>query len=1556
MKNLFSTNAFSQPLRALLCAALLTASFGTTPAHAAEDDCMESGGKTVCVPPIFKKDPTLVQDSEDFSYQFCEDTLPYLAYGYRLCIVAGGAWSGSMETGGCTGAAPITSGNFEGFIESFIGQFVAHPACGYNQIGDSGWGISLPVGDQCAPGGDVVRNGLVLQTRRAIDYGGNNLTGSGCGPSGWQRRMVAIKSRQLVCPTGFQEKWQANGDLQCAPLPPCERCAGNPINIGNGAKLQAEVDYRSPAPGGHTFTRYYNSFGASHIDPASAKPSDVWRHTWARNLRKVKDVVDPSKPHPFIKAKAIRPDGRHLFFDLFGNEMHNLWGGGHTLKTGPILNGARSGYRLTTPEGDVEEYADDQDDAKILALVTRQGYTYTLTVGAVTPIGKETKVRDHYNREIAFVTNDANQLVSFTDPVGRVTTYQYEEGQLKKAIYPDTTLRLYTYDGNFKTALTSITDERNVAFATWSYDNQGRAVSSEHGDGIDKVTLSYAAPGTNVAHTVTDAFGATHQYAFNRLGGVYKSVGITHTHPTTGAAIEREGFDAQGNRTYRSDGNNVRTNYTFDPVRNLETSRTEGLNFGGGTTAATRTISTAWHADYRLPIQITAPGGGAGTTLTTTFDYDAKGNLLSLAETSGTSRIWTFGVNEVGQPTLIDGPRGDVADQTAIGYYAPGDPCKGCRGQVKQVTNAAGHLTTFDSYDDDGRLTQFTDANQIVTTMTYHVRGWLATQTTHGKTTSYAYDETGNLVKVTLPSADWLAFTYDAGNRLVGVDDLDGNAIDYQLDAQGNRVKTTTYNSDDAVAIKRQAAYDSLNRIARTLGAANQLTTYLTNMEGQVTQVNDAEGRSTVYLYDEINRLSRITQPSGPINFTYTAGDLVASIKDAKNLTTTYGYNGFGELTSLNSPDTGATNYTVDGAGNTQTKTDARSIATTYTYDALNRLTAATVPDGTVNNEYDDPNTPNSKGRLTKITDPSGNTKFTYDPWGAITSVVQTTSGQTLTTSYGYTDGRPTSLTLPSGKVISYQYQGTGRIRAIDVNGAPILGNVKYQPFGPMRAFVFANSEPYVRTYDKDGHIETVTLGPAAGTYEDFSQTFGYDGVDRLISVTVTGAPSQTREYAYDGVNRISGKLNSQLTNYNYQANTNRLTSLTGATTKSYTHDAAGNITNLAGMTLTYDGRGRLKQAGTSTYLVNGLGQRVAKTAGGSTRIFVYDLSGHLIGEYDQAGNPIQETVWLGDTPVAVLKPKAGGGYDVFNVFADYLNTPRVIANQQNQMVWRWDQSDPFGYTQPNQNPSNLGVWEFNGRFPGQYYDAETGCYYNYFRDCYISELGRYSQSDPIGLNGGISTFGYAAGNPVKYADPSGLYITTVQAVCANPAGAALCAEILGDYTESAARIAKKLNPSCNTEDLEKLSGMFKSMGTVAAVAGGALAIRSLVKMFAGAAKSVEQGRDAFGRFLPKSGGEVVPGSQSEQAVWDAIKQKPGWNVIEGRVSARNAAGDLRIYDGAAVSPHGRVIGLEVKSGGATRTSAQSAFDAGVNTFNPAVGVGNNAGLEIGRSLLIRRP
>ncbi len=112
----------------------------------------------------------------------------------------------------------------------------------------------------------------------------------------------------------------------------------------------------------------------------------------------------------------------------------------------------------------------------------------------------------------------------------------------------------------------------------------------------------------------------------------------------------------------------------------------------------------------------------------------------------------------------------------------------------------------------------------------------------------------------------------------------------------------------------------------------------------------------------------------------------------------------------------------------------------------------------------------------------------------------------------------------------------------------------------------------------------------------------------------------------------------------------------------------------------------------------------------------------------------------------------------VYFIHADHLGTPRVITRpSDNQVVWRWDNTDPFGANLPNEDPSATGTaFKFNLRFPGQYYDAETATHYNYYRD-YDPATGRYSQSDPIGLNGGISTYAYVDGNPLSKTDRRGL-------------------------------------------------------------------------------------------------------------------------------------------------------------------------------------------------------
>jgi RHS repeat-associated protein len=192
-----------------------------------------------------------------------------------------------------------------------------------------------------------------------------------------------------------------------------------------------------------------------------------------------------------------------------------------------------------------------------------------------------------------------------------------------------------------------------------------------------------------------------------------------------------------------------------------------------------------------------------------------------------------------------------------------------------------------------------------------------------------------------------------------------------------------------------------------------------------------------------------------------------------------------------------------------------------------------------------------------------------------------------------------------------------------------------------------------------------------------------------------------------------------------------------------------------------YNDRGRMMGvtvgSTTTSYLYNALGQLIEKATGSSGNVYMYDESGHILGEYDGSGNLIEETVWLGDIPVATLQP-SGSSISINYVHTDHLNTPRkVTRSSDNALEWRIDQ-DPFGTAPPNQNPNSLGTFVYNLRFPGQLYMPETGLNYNYFRD-YDPQVGRYVESDLIGLTGGVNTYGYVGGNPISRRDPFGLKI-----------------------------------------------------------------------------------------------------------------------------------------------------------------------------------------------------
>ena len=184
------------------------------------------------------------------------------------------------------------------------------------------------------------------------------------------------------------------------------------------------------------------------------------------------------------------------------------------------------------------------------------------------------------------------------------------------------------------------------------------------------------------------------------------------------------------------------------------------------------------------------------------------------------------------------------------------------------------------------------------------------------------------------------------------------------------------------------------------------------------------------------------------------------------------------------------------------------------------------------------------------------------------------------------------------------------------------------------------------------------------------------------------------------------------------------------------------------------------KAGATSTYAYDGMGRRVRKfTSSGasSTVLFVYDQNGQLLGEYDQSGAALREYVWLGSAPVAMFTPDPTPSNPplVYFIHADHIDTPRIVVDRSNNLRWRW-LAEPFGTMAPETNPASLGNFTLNLRFPGQYADSESGLSYNFFRD-YDSSTGRYAQSDPIGLGGGINTYAYVGADPIRHSDPKGL-------------------------------------------------------------------------------------------------------------------------------------------------------------------------------------------------------
>lgn len=433
---------------------------------------------------------------------------------------------------------------------------------------------------------------------------------------------------------------------------------------------------------------------------------------------------------------------------------------------------------------------------QLASITTRAGLVTTL---AYDNTGSYvTRVTGPFGHVMSFAYDANGHVSQMMAPDGTLYAYAYDvNNNLISVTYPDGTKKQYLYENTaFPNALTGITDELGNRFATYAYDTQGRAITTQHAGGAERTVVTYNADGSS---TVTDA--NANQYTI----GVTTQFGLMKASSVSGAPAPSVGgkaftYDANGFIASKTDYDGNVTTYTHD-ARGNETSRTEASG-----TALARTTTVAWHPAFHLPTLITDPSGR-----TTAFTYDTHGNLLTKTVTSGQqSRTWQYAYNTAGQVTAAADPRGAVTHYT---YDAKGD--------VASVTDALGHVTSFTSYDGAGRLLRAVDPNGLVTTFTYDARGRLVQQTEGSETTTFQYDATGDRVSVQKPDGSVTSFYYDAAHRLTGTRDALGNSMAFALDGNDNRVQVGAYDPANNLVQHRSFTYDNVNRLASELGALN---------------------------------------------------------------------------------------------------------------------------------------------------------------------------------------------------------------------------------------------------------------------------------------------------------------------------------------------------------------------------------------------------------------------------------------------------------------------------------------------------------------------------------------------------------------------------------------------------------------------------------------------------------------------------------------------------------------------------------------------------------------
>lgn len=1047
-------------------------------------------------------------------------------------------------------------------------------------------------------------------------------------------------------------------------------------------------------------------------------------------------------------------------------------------------NNAQNGWKYLTRDNVTEIY---DATGKLTSITDQAGRVQTLSYDGS---GRLQRVTSNNGEFLIFTYDADNRIAMLTTHANQQWRYRYDTvGNLEYVDNPDGTARRYHYeDSRFPNALTGITDERGIRYSSYGYDAQGRANLSMHANNAQRVDVVYNADGTR---TVTNSRGQSSSY------GTQEQLGVALVTSMTGPGCSTCG---NSNASYQYDTDNSITSKTQNGVTtqfgDYDSVGQYGYRIEAYGTPQQRRLDYTYDSRFHHKVaSITETSVASGRQKVTTYTYDAYGNrtseTISGHQPNGTpvSRTTTYQYNgPLNQLSRIDGPRGDVSDVTTFDYHpytpfpATFDPNN---GRLLRITGPTGVLRDNLQYTATGKIASEMRPNGLRLDYAYYSgndRLMTLTQTDtasgEARTTRFTYLASGEVESITqahgTQDATTLSFGYDAARRLTRITDGLGNHIEYTLDTEGNRTEEKTYDPSGALKKRLTQTFDLYNRLDIST-RENQRDDYTYAANGDLDTHKDGNNITTDYDYDALSRLVKTTQNAGGLNpatantatqYGYDSQDRLTRVTDPNGNATVYAYDDLGNLLTQSSPDTGTTTFSYDAAGNLKTKQDASGNSFSYSFDAANRLTFLDAPGTADDVSYVYDACANGTGRICGVTMNGISASYRYDAFGHITR------HQGIDYSYD-SAGRLHTITYPSGAIVTYSYNAAGQVSEVQLTQGwttrTLASNITHAPFGPVEDLTYGNGRSLNQPLDSAYRLTAISIpgvisvngmdydGNGNLTRRYFNSTaenFSYDALDRLD--TASGLFGN-RDYDHDkNGNRTRLVENSLATGYGYTSGSNRLAS---ETAWSYTRDPNGNTTaRLAadgqGWQYGYTRHNRLASATwrgqlKASYAYNGLGQRTSKT-GASQTDYRYGTDGALLAELDASGNVMREYIHLNGQPLAMLQ---GGA--VYYIHNDHLGTPQRMTDATGTVVWS-AQYDPFGAASVNEDVDGNGqTVTLNLRFPGQYYDQETGLHYNYFRD-YEPATGRYLTSDPIGLEGGLNTYLYAGGNSIRYIDPDG--------------------------------------------------------------------------------------------------------------------------------------------------------------------------------------------------------